>query len=112
MKQDNFEFKSSEYVFIIGRNKEENFRIIDESSQTDIWFHVENEPSCHVILKNTNKLHDIPIQVIKRGAYLCKINSNAAKSNKSVIMYSQIKNVEKTDIIGKVLVSSYKTVNI
>jgi predicted ribosome quality control (RQC) complex YloA/Tae2 family protein len=111
MKEEIFNFKSREYVFIIGRNKEDNFRIIDESIETYIWFHVENESSCHVILKNTNKLHDIPIQVIKRGAYLCKINSNA-KSGKTTIMYSQIKNVKKTDIMGQVLVSSYKTVNI
>ena len=110
MKQHIFEFKSSEYVFIIGKNKEDNFRIIDETVETDIWFHVEGEPSCHVILKNTNNVNDIPKQVIKRGAYLCKINSKAAKSKKSVIMYSQIKNVEKTAIMGQVLVSSYKTV--
>ena len=86
MTQEIFNYKTDKYVFIIGRNKEDNCKIIDESSQSDIWFHVENESSCHVILKNANKLHDIPIQVIKRGAYLCKINSKAAKSNKSVIM--------------------------
>ena len=112
MKQDIFEFKSSEYVFIIGKNKEDNFRIIDESVDTDIWFHVDGEPSCHVILKNTNNIRDIPKQVIKHGAYLCKINSKAAKSNKTIIMYSPLKNVEKTAIMGQVLVSSYKSVSV
>lgn len=110
MKQDIFEFKSSEYVFIIGRNKEDNFRIIDESVETDIWFHVEGKPSCHVILKNTDNIRNIPKQVIKHGAYLCKINSNNAKFNKTVIMYSQLKNVEKMVTIGEVLVSNYKKV--
>lgn len=109
MRQEIFEHKSQEYVFIIGRNKEDNFRIIDASVLTDIWFHVEGEPSCHVILQNTNN-NNIPKQVIKHGAYLCKINSKAAKSNKTVIMYTFLKNVKKTDVIGQVLVSTYKTV--
>lgn len=112
MKEEIFGFRSGEYVFIIGRNKEDNFRIIDESVETDIWFHVEGEPSCHVILKNSDNIRDIPKQVIKHGAYLCKINSKAAKSNKTTIMYSPLKNVEKTAIMGQVLVSSYKTVSV
>ena len=112
MKQDIFEFKSSEYTFIIGKNKEDNFRIIDESVDTDIWFHVEGEPSCHVILKNTNNIRTIPKQVIKHGAYLCKINSKAAKSNKTIIMYTFLKNVEKSVIMGQVLVTSYNTVSV
>jgi predicted ribosome quality control (RQC) complex YloA/Tae2 family protein len=112
MKEDIFEFKSSEYVFSIGKNKEDNFRIIDESVETDIWFHVEGEPSCHVILKNVDNIRDIPKQVIKHGAYLCKINSKSAKSNKTTIMYTLLKNVEKTAIMGQVLVSTYKTINV
>jgi len=112
MKQEIFEFKSNQYLFIIGRNKEDNFRIIDESVDTDIWFHVEGEPSCHVILKNNNNIKDVPKQVIKQGAYLCKINSKATKSNKTVIMYSPLKNVVKTAIIGQVVVSNYKTVTV
>lgn len=108
MKQELFQYKSQDYIFVIGQNKNDNFQIIDESEPTDIWFHVEGEPSCHVILKNTDKLGDIPKQVLFKGAYLCKINSKA-KTHKSIIMYTTMKHVTKTKIIGKVIVDSYWT---
>jgi predicted ribosome quality control (RQC) complex YloA/Tae2 family protein len=108
MKEVVFEYRTEAYVFLIGENKHENFAIIDDSVETDIWFHLENEPSCHVVLKNTNnyKLHEIPRQVIRRGVYLCKIHSKG-KTKKTSIMYTPMKNVEKTNVIGQVSVSNY-----
>ena len=113
MKIELFYFKGEEYPIIIGKDREENFAIIDESVDTDIWFHVENEPSCHVILKtNTKKIRDIPLQVIKRCAYMCKINSKEKSKRTCNIIYTQIKNVIKTEHIGEVAVSSFKTVSV
>lgn len=86
MLHEQFEYKGENYIIIIGKNKSENFIIIDESFATDIWFHIEHEPSCHVILKNTLKIRDIPKVVIKRCAYLCKINSKA-KTQKKLTLY-------------------------
>lgn len=112
MKEIPFEYESCIYTFLVGENKYENFEIIDESDETDIWFHVENEPSCHVILKNENnvKMHDIPKQVIRNGVYLCKIHSKSSKSKKTSIMYTFLKYVKKTTVIGQVTVSNYWTI--
>jgi predicted ribosome quality control (RQC) complex YloA/Tae2 family protein len=112
MKIQIFEFNSKKYSILIGKNKKENFEIIDDSKLDDIWFHVEGEPSCHVILKNieNEKLRDIPKQVIKRCAYLCKINSKAKTKNNCSVIYTTLENVIKTDVIGKVAVDKYKTV--
>ena len=112
MKIEVYNFDSKNYTIYIGKNKNDNFEIIDNSIDTDLWFHVNNEPSCHVILKNTNKIRDIPIQVIKRCAYLCKINSKAKTQKKCSVIYTQIKNVIKTEHVGQVAVNSFKTVNI
>ena len=76
MKSELFVHGSNEYTIIIGKNKEDNFNIIDDAVDSDIWFHVDGEPSCHVILKTEDRLKDIPKQVIKRCAYLCKIRQN------------------------------------
>ena len=111
MKQETFEFQSIIYQIFIGQNKQDNFDIIDMSLEHYIWFHVEHEPSCHVILQVENPLHKIPLQVLKRCAYLCKINSKA-KNKKSTIIYTPIKNVKKTNIIGQVLAFQCKTINI
>ncbi len=111
MKTEIFDYNGIEYFFSIGKNKEDNFKILDDAIPSDIWFHLEHEPSCHVILSNNNKVTDIPIQVIKKGAYFCKINSKS-KHKVCNIMYSPVQNVEKTNIIGKVIVSRYWTISV
>ena len=107
-----YNYESRNFTIIIGKNKNDNFEIIDDSIDTDLWFHVNNEPSCHVILKNTSKIGDIPFHVIKRCAYLCKINSKAKTKKKCSVIYTQIKNVIKTEKVGQVAVCSFKTLSI
>ena len=112
MKKEVFEHNSIEYIIEIGQNKHDNFDIIDSACLTDIWFHVEDMPSCHVILKTDQKITSIPKQVIKRCAYLCKINSKAKTQSKCNISYTTIDNVSKTEIIGQVHVKKCKTVSV
>ena len=114
MKVIQFEYNSTPYTIVIGRNKEDNFTIIDNSHDSDLWFHVEDEPSCHVILKNDNNtsLKNIPRQVIKQCAYQCKIHSKAKFKKECSVIYTPLSNVLKTEIVGKVAVSEYKTVKV
>ena len=115
MKTEVFLFDNTEYTIYVGQNKNENWEIIDAAEKTDIWFHIEGTPSCHVILVNLIKvkLRDIPRQVIKRCAYLCKINSSAlVKSmSKCVVIYTPISEVIKTEIVGQVSITSSKSVS-
>jgi predicted ribosome quality control (RQC) complex YloA/Tae2 family protein len=110
MKKELFTYESNEYVIIIGKNKVDNFKIIDDAIHTDIWFHVSEMPSCHIILKNDKKISEIPRQVIKHCAYLCKINSKAKTLPTCDIVYTQISEVIKTDIIGQVLLKKSKKI--
>lgn len=112
MKQEIFEHKSVEYVIEIGQNKQDNFDIIDSANPSDIWFHVDGMPSCHVILKTDEKIRNIPHQVLKRCAYLCKINSKAKTLPKCDIHYTTITNVTKTNIIGQVQIKNFKIISI
>ena len=108
MKIEIFTHGSKEYEISIGKNKEENWQLIDASQPNDIWFHVDNQPSCHVILKNAEnvKLRDIPRQVLKRAAYLCKTNSVAKTQPKCDLIYAAISQITKTNIVGQVIVNS------
>jgi predicted ribosome quality control (RQC) complex YloA/Tae2 family protein len=112
MKTEIFQHKMVEYTIYIGQNKQDNFDIIDAASSSDVWFHVSDFPSCHVILKNDEKISSIPHQVIKRCAYLCKIHSKAKTQSKCYISYTTIDNIKKTEIVGKVQVKNYKTVSV
>ena len=114
MKTELFEI----YIIQIGKSAIENTNLINASIETDIWFHIHNEPSCHVILKNVERMHSIPNKVIKRCAYLCKINtkakadSRAKRPNKCEIIYAYIANVRTTAVPGKVEIEEYKLVSV
>jgi predicted ribosome quality control (RQC) complex YloA/Tae2 family protein len=112
MITETFNLNGTEYTILIGCNKYENFKIIDDATSSDVWFHVDGEPSCHVILKNTLKMREIPKQVIKRCAYLCKINSKAKTLKKCPIIYTQIENITKTDTVGQVIVGNHKSTTV
>lgn len=107
MKTETFTFNNTTYTIIIGKNAYENTEIVKNAQEHDIWFHVENSPSCHVLLKRIDNLK-VPIQVIKRCAYLCKINSNAKYERISQIIYTHACNVVPGDIPGKVYSSQCK----
>jgi predicted ribosome quality control (RQC) complex YloA/Tae2 family protein len=89
MKTEKFNYKENNYTIIIGKNKKENWKLIYDSIETDVWFHVS----------------DLPY-------YLCKINSNAKYEKKSSIIYTLICNVKKTNIEGEVSVKNCKTVSL
>jgi predicted ribosome quality control (RQC) complex YloA/Tae2 family protein len=92
-----------EIVFHIGKNKGDNFEVIDNGKSNDIWFHAKDISSCHVVCKLPEQISKKDLRyVIKVGALLCKNNTNKLKSIKNVeIIYTYIKNIVKTD--GKVV---------
>lgn len=116
-------------VYKIGANATNNFELIDEADKNDLWFHLKNESSCHVIacLKNityTTLDDDMPNyydldfddldkkqkqQIIKQGALLCKQYSRLKSMKNVEIIYTKIENVEKTNIVGTVSTFKNKT---
>lgn len=108
----NDDTSNAAYTIYIGENKKENWNIIDSAAYHDLWFHVENLPSCHVILKcDENKKPNI--KVLKRCAYLCKINTNSVKSlRKCNITYTRVGCLEKTNYVGEVIAQECKTISV
>ena len=102
------------FRYIVGQNAQDNFDIIDDADENDYWFHVQNEPSCHVIC-DLSKL-SIPLDkkqlryVLKQGSIICKQHSKHKSMPETTIVYTQIKNVAKTNIIGQVSVANSKVI--
>ena len=97
-----------EILYLVGKNQRENFNIIDASNDNDVWFHVEGFPSGHVVARIADMAMDKKQKrdVVKQGAVLCKQHSKY-KSDKNVkIVYSMIKNIQKTAVVGQVRVSN------
>ena len=104
----------SNITFSIGKNAIGNFMIIDNSQPSDIWFHIHDKPSCHVIAHispDFDKKSSEYKHIIKTGAILCKQHSKY-KSEKISIVYTNVNNVTKTDVPGMVTTSNMKYINI
>ena len=109
-KLDRYEDSTGKiYDILIGVSDQNNWDIIAHSSQNDLWFHVDDQPSCHVIIK-TNNEKKIEKRVIRHAAMICKMNSKAKHQKNTKIIYTRIKNVIKGDTVGSVVTSKTSVV--
>jgi len=101
-----------EIVFHIGKNKNENFEVIDNATKNDLWFHAKDISSCHVVCEIPDDINKKELSyIIKVGALLCKNNTNKLIGIKNVeIIYTKIENVTKTNIPGCVTTQHTKTI--
>ena len=106
------ENKTFEYT--IGKSAYENHHIIDISNPYDLWFHVSDYPSCHVICKLENIRYNAKLfnKIIKQGAVICKQNCNLKNKKDLSISYTHLKNIKKTNIPGEVSLQNVKYINI
>jgi predicted ribosome quality control (RQC) complex YloA/Tae2 family protein len=95
-------YKSSEgNEIVVGENAKENDVIRKKSAQNDIWFHLENTSSPHVILRcgknkpTKNELHEC--------SQLVKFYSKLKDAPRVSVIYTQVKQVKKVpEIDGRV----------
>ena len=107
------QIKGGPVEYVIGKNAQDNFDIIDDAEEYHMWFHIEGAPSGHVIAKIDDNLDKKQMRyVIKQGAVICKQVSKFASAKDVNIVYARAGDVEKTEIPGKVIVKNSKTVSI
>lgn len=116
MRDEEFEcsITSAIYTIKVGEIAQDNWDIIGDASQNDIWFHVENFPSCHVVLKVPGKIKDVHKSVYKYCASLCKEGSKQKNAKCISIIYTEIKNVtiDKKGSVGSVFSRKTKKIMI
>ena len=97
--------------YSVGESAEENFEIIDNSTPEDMWFHAQGCSSCHVIAKIAGmELTKKQLrQIVTQGAVLCKQYSRYANMSNLVIIYTRLKNIKKTEVVGRVLSKEVKS---
>lgn len=88
---------------VIGETAEENTQIISQAKQTDIWFHLANLPSCHVII-SCDKKNPVTKNMIIHCSQLVKDNTKYKNYKMVTVNYTPIKNVKKTNDPGKVII--------
>ena len=85
----------------IGKNAIENDQLIKQAKQTDLWFHLANLASTHVIL-SVDKDHPATSEMIQYCAILTKSNTKFRNVPKTKVIYTEIKNVKRLEEPGKV----------
>ena len=101
--------------FKIGKNANDNIDIVNAADPNDLWFHISETASCHVIATIPNDIHFNKKQImyiIKQGAILCKQYSKYKSQKKLNIVYTQIKNITLADTPGSVNLQICKTLSI
>lgn len=107
-----FDHIESDVVYYIGTNANDNHCVIDKGTPDDLWFHIANFPSCHVVVKLPDEFDKNDMRsIIKKGSLLCKQNTKRVANLSNVeIIYAPIKNITKTRLAGEVIVSKYKSI--
>ena len=94
----------NDITYIIGENAKDNWDILDNAKQNDIWFHLDKFTSSYIIMKSTDTSK---INIIY-GAHLCKENSKYKNFKNLKVVYCSIKQLKKTKIIGEVDIKGKK----
>lgn len=101
----------------VGSNRIENWKLLDNSYDNDIWFHLDNESSPYIILtscdpKYLNDINNIDKSTLIYCANLCKSNSKLKDLTKKVdVIYTTINNLKKGKKSGSVIIQDLDKVN-
>lgn len=119
MRTENVVIKGRDVIFHIGKKQSDNFKVIDMGKTSDVWFHAKHVPSCHVVCvlpedEYENEYEDrdkkFLKRVLKKGIQLCKQHTNKIKGLQNVeFVYTEIKNITKTETDGCVITEKTKT---
>ena len=102
---------NSTIEYVVGKDANDNFQILQDSGHDDIWFHIDGSSSAHVIAKipvglTINKKH--MLRIIKQGAVICKEVSKYASHKNVKIIFASVNDVTPTEKLGTVIVSKAK----
>lgn len=94
------------YKVLIGRNKKENKKLLALAKANDIWMHIQNIPSSHVIIKTDKQ--SIPQSVIRSAAKLC-VDFSTNKAGEYKVDFTKRKFVKPQEE-ANVFYTNYETI--
>ena len=98
--------------FRVGQHAQENMDLIAMSQPEDLWFHIRDRPSCHVVATLPKQTYDKKQlrKIAVQGAVVCKQFSKYKSEHRVSVIYTPIVNVGMTTTVGSVLVDKYHTI--
>jgi predicted ribosome quality control (RQC) complex YloA/Tae2 family protein len=120
MKEYPIKIGNREFIVQVGQNKKENWELIDYADGFDLWFHLNDKPSGHVVIKeilnikithnekityNEKEHYGYPFELILIASQYCKSQSKY-KNTKVSVVYTTINNIRKGKDIGSVFIKN------
>ncbi len=96
------------YKVLLGKSEKGNIELLENARAKDIWFHMRDRPSAHVIVVTDKK--NIPESVIHEAAGLC-VDFTMFENGHYLVDYTQRRNVKIQDG-ANVHYTDYNTVDI
>jgi len=93
---------------MLGRSKKSNEEVLRAARAQDIWFHLQNIASAHVVVVSNKQ--QLPQSVIERAAKLC-VDFSVTQSGTYAVDYVKRREV-RPESGSRVLYNNYKTINI
>ncbi len=89
-------FRSSDgFMMLRGRNAKGNHTILDKAMPHDLWFHAEDGPSAHLVLRRQFPEQDVPQSSLLEAAELVGLRSWQKEGRQARVMYALVRNVRK-----------------
>jgi len=88
--------------YYVGQNAKENQSIIDNIEPEDIWIHLHENSSPHVMIQNGGINENITEEEIHYGCALCKVYSKYKNNEKVTVCYIEGKYLKNGKVIGSV----------
>ena len=82
------------YKIMLGKNEKGNIALLKEAKKSDIWLHLKEMPSTHVIIRTEKQ--NVPEAVLLFAAKLC-VNFSVTQKGGYLVDYTARKNVKPFD---------------
>lgn len=105
-------YKINGFDIMLGKNNSQNDYILDKADKVDIWFHVKNYHSSHLIIKTLgNKVDENTLTIC---AEICAFYSQANGGGKTMVDYTFRRNVKKQggNKLGSVYYQNQQTITV
>ena len=99
------------FEVVIGKGDADNDQLTFKfAAPADFWLHVAGVPGSHVVIRNPDKLGEVPREVLERAAQLAAFHSKARDGGKVEVHWCRVADISKPRGFapGKVILRSYK----
>ena len=96
------------YKVQLGKNERGNVELLKNARAKDVWLHLKDQPSCHVVI--TTDKQNLPEKIIKAAARLC-VDFTTTAQDRFLVDYTPRREVT-IQSGANVLYNKYKTVEV